>query len=132
MAGNAALGTVIAIGAISPVTEVVSFDGPSASSDTYDVSNMASTAREFVAGLIDNGELTLEINYDPGVHDAIADLVGGASQATTITFPDAAATVVTIASSFVTGFAPSGERDGILTATVTLKISGTVDWDDAV
>lgn len=130
MAGNAALGTTIKIGAVNPVTEVVSFDGPSASADTFDISNMASSARTFVVGLVDSGEVTVELNYDPGVHDAIADLVGGTVQACTITFADTEATVLTF-DAFVTGFSPSGERDGILTATVTLKVDGAVDWDDA-
>lgn len=130
MAGNAALGTTLVIGAVSPVTEVVSFDGPSATSETFDVSNMASTTRTFVAGLIDNGELTVELNYDPEPHAAIALLVGGVIQTCTITFADTPTTTVTF-TAFVTGFAPSGERDGILTATVTLKLSSTVNWDTA-
>lgn len=126
MAGSAALGTVISIA--GTVSEIVSFDGPSASSDTYDVSNMASSARTFVEGLVDNGEVTIEINYDPGVHDAIADFVGEAAKACFITMADSGTTKIDF-SAFVTGFSPSGERDGILTATITLKITGPVDWD---
>lgn len=126
MAGSAALGTAISIA--GAVTEIVSFDGPSAVSDTYDISNMASSTRTFVEGLIDNGEVTIEVNYDPVPHKVIAQFVGAAVKACTITMADGGATVIGF-NAFVTGFAPSGERDGILTATMTLKISGAVDWD---
>jgi len=131
MAGQAALGTVISIG--STIINVTGFDGPSSTADTVDVSSFSTTtSREYIQVLSDGGEMTVNVNYDADLHDVVADLVKTATaQSCTITYANTAATV-TAFSAFVTGFSPSGELDGALTATITLKVTGDVDWDDAV
>ncbi len=130
--GVAALGTVISIA--STVSNVISFDGPSETVGTVDVSNFSSTNAEFLKLLPDGGEMTVTVNYDPGVHDAISDLMPTSvilPSAVTITFPDMAATVVSF-NAWVTGFSISADIEGAAQATITLKVTGAIDWDDAV
>jgi len=55
------------------VPDVVSIGGPDASKGEIDVTDLASTAKEFKGGLADFGRMTVELNYIPGnsVHTAM-------------------------------------------------------------
>lgn len=63
-------GTSLKIGdAASPevftaIPQIVSIDGPSASNEEIDVTNLSSTAREFIAAIPDYGELNCEVEWD--------------------------------------------------------------------
>lgn len=114
--------------------QVQSFSGPGLTLDTYDVTSMDSTGawEEVVGGILRSGELTLGIVYDPA--DAtqknasgglLADLIARDSIVLTLVFPDAATTEWTF-SGLITGFEPDMPHDGALTATVTIKLTGSV------
>lgn len=63
-------GTTLKIGdAASPIVfttipQVVSIDGPTATTEEIDVTHLGSTAKEFVAALPDYGSLNLEVEWD--------------------------------------------------------------------
>lgn len=63
-------GTVLKVGdAASPIVfttipQVVSIDGPTATTDEIDVTHLGSTAKEFVGALPDYGSLNLEVEFD--------------------------------------------------------------------
>lgn len=64
-------GTKLQKGSASPtvwsdVEEVVSIQGPSSSSNLIDVSHLGSTAKEYLTGLSDSGQLQVTCNFTGG------------------------------------------------------------------
>ena len=135
--GISAFGTLLKIGdggspeSFTTVAEVSSIGGPTLSLDPIDVTSHDSTGgwRQFVGGLLDGGEVSLEINYDPvgATHDAstglIADMVARTLRNFQLVFPDTGNTTWTFAA-LITAFEPSEPIDDKLSASVTLKVSG--------
>lgn len=127
-------GVTIAVGAGSPDTpttipEVSSINGPSGSATVIDASDLSSTAREKVMGLMDEGQVTLEINYlpDNAVHELLrAARAGKLLKSFVITFTDAAPPVWFRFDAYVTGFAVTVGVDQLVKASVTLEITGAV------
>jgi predicted secreted protein len=138
MTSNAAYGTLLQQGdggtpteSFTTVAQVSNISGPGLSMDALDVTHHSSTAgwREFIGGLMDGGEVTVDIFYDPvaGTHDGSTGLIKDMEDRTVrnfqLVFPDAGTTTWSFAA-LVTGFEPSAPIDGSLTASVTLKLSG--------
>lgn len=136
MATNAAIGygAVMAYGdgaspeVFTTFAEVTSITPPAAQIDIIDVTHMASpgTAREFIAGLIDYGEASFEINLIPGTGADSAIRSQFAARTTKnyrISFPDSPATTEVFAA-FVTGYERNVPVDDRMTATITLKVTG--------
>jgi hypothetical protein len=71
MAGKTAQGTLLqresSLGSASftTIANCTGWDGPSTENPEIDVTALTSTAKEFIGGLIDYGELTLQLNFDP-------------------------------------------------------------------
>ena len=136
MAQQHAFGTTLEIdngGSYSEVAYVRSVDGPNMSLETVDSTHHGSTSgfRTYVAGLADAGEVSAEILFDPSnaTHmnstGLLSELVGRTSEGFKITWPDATTATFT---AFVTAFSPSSPYEGMLTADVTLKLTGTVTF----
>lgn len=135
--GIAAKGTVLALGdgggpeVFTQIAEVTSIAGPGLTADMLDVSSHSSPSsyREFVKGMKDAGEITLEINYAPGnaTHkNAVGGLLDQFSKDQAnweLTFSDAALTKWSFAA-IVSAFEPSAPFDDKLTASITLKLTG--------
>lgn len=132
MAKYSAYGTALLRGAVE-IAQVTSISGPGIALDTVDVTEHDGNGwEELVPTILRSGEITLEIAYDPAeaTHKnasggLLYDLVSRTSTAYTLTFPTTPAASWTF-NAFVTGFEPSAPVDGALTASVTLKITGTV------
>lgn len=114
-------------GVFTAVADVTNIDVLDVEADTIDVSSHDSTDqwREFVAGMKDGGELSMELNYDPADHGTIFGLVGDDPLGHKITLPDSGAAEVTF-DAIVTGFSAQAPYDDKLSATVTIKVSGAV------
>lgn len=137
MTNYAARGTLLKQGdgaspeVFTTIAQVVSIGGPSLSLDPIDVTNMSSEDgwKEAVGGLLDGGEISLEINYDPAhvTHNASAGLIKDMEDRTVrnfqLVFSDSDNTVWIIPA-LVTGFEPGAPVDAKLSASVTLKVSG--------
>lgn len=133
MAGIDAFGTTWALGngdgppeTFTAVADVTSIDVLDASAETLDVTAHDSPNgwREFVGGLKDGGELSMELNYDPAAHGTIFSSLGE-EQNMKITLPDSGAAEVTFAG-IVTGMSAAAPFDDKLSATVTVKVNGAV------
>jgi len=112
------------------IAEVKDISGPGLNLNTTDVTaHDGSGWREFVATILDAGEITFDINYVPtdGTHDATSGLLSVMEAQTLesfeLIFPDAGTTTWSF-SGYVTGFEPGAPVDGALTASVTIRISG--------
>lgn len=121
--------------AYTAIAEVVGFGGPGESRDTIDVTNLDSPndTKEFIRGEIDSGELSLDLNYLPGVaaqsalRTAVVAPIDGSSDPTfQIVFTHSGGTSTMTFKGIPTGFEPSGEHDGAVTASGKIKITGAV------
>lgn len=130
-------GTLLKIGdgggpeVFTTVAEVKSIGGPSFSSDTNDVTSHDSPGayREFIASLIDPGDLSFDINFVPtaATHNAstglLRDFQNRIRRNFKLVFPDTAATTWSF-QGIVTGFQLNAPTDDVLSASVTIKITG--------
>ncbi len=137
MAAISSFGTLLKIGDGAPtevfttVAEVMDISGPTQTLATAEVTpqTAANRARVFIGTLIDGGEVSFDINYEPAgaTHDQLTGLLKDMRDVTLrnfqVIFPDAATTTWSLAA-FVTTFDPTAPVDGALTASITLKISG--------
>ena len=124
---KSAFGTTLKKGATA-IAELTNIGGPSLSADTLDVTSLDSADgyREFIQGVRDGGEISIEGNFIPGNAGQVAlvtDLNDGSLDAYTITFPAAMATTWTF-NAIVTAFECSAPFDDKASFTATLKVSG--------
>lgn len=113
------------------LAQVVSLDGPSREVGTRETSILTSTTKTFAPTLLDNGEVSGKLLYDPksDSHVTLDALI--ASQLVTgepwkLTFADASATTYGFLGVF-TKFAPTGiEIEANLEADFAIKISGPI------
>jgi predicted secreted protein len=136
MAGDFGFGTLLKMGS-TPVTvaQVTSVSGPGYELETVDVTahdSSTSYYREYIAGLLDAGEVSMDLNFDPdgATHkNSAGGLLYTMEQRTLenwqIVYPDATAVAFV---AFVTSFEPDAPFDDKLSASVTLKISGKPTW----
>jgi Lambda phage tail tube protein, TTP len=111
----------------TPLAEVTNITPPSDNLDIIDATNMDSpnATREFVVGLNDPGECSLEMNFIPGsTADQKIIQIRDARVAVycKITFPNA---VVWTFLGILTGYEPAIPTDDKMTATVTFKVTGS-------
>lgn len=119
------------------VAQVRDINGPNMSRDMVEVTSRDSTgqAKEFLAGLLDNGEVTFDLVYDPDstTHSASATgglitlLAAGTQNNFRVSFADSTATTATFAG-LVQQFQPTMPLNGAQTASVTIKVSGQITW----
>ena len=112
------------------VAEVFSVTPGAATADRIDATHMQSPGRrrEYIAGLIDNGEASFEINWIPGnaTDELLRDLMdSGVSVEHRITFPNDVTVTFTAA---IIGFEKTIPVDDRMTATITVAVSGAETW----
>jgi hypothetical protein len=132
MAAKIGLGTTVAYesatpGTYTPIGETFEFEPPTLSMDTIDSTDFSHTDgyRRFIGGLIDGGEITFTLNFDP------AGTVYGALETILETravknwkFAYAGSTVNTIVSALITSLGRVVPMDDKMSMPVTLKVSG--------
>lgn len=131
------------------IGNIISFNPPSPAADEIESTNLSSTAKEFVQGLIDYGEGSFEVNFDPSsaAHQAVlTGLAAGTTREFLIGFSDATTAVPTVSASsfgspattrswvkfsgFIKGFVMQGGTNDLVKATLTVRNSGspTYTW----
>ncbi len=118
--GVAAFGTTVSPSA----GEITSISGPGISTGEIDITNHSSSDdfREFVAGLMDGGEFSIEGNLTADIVTGIyADLISRTSKSYTITFPNGLTWTFT---GFPKSFETSAPVDGKLGFSATIRVSG--------
>jgi hypothetical protein len=108
------------------VAEVFSITPPSETADAIDATHFQSPdrTREFIEGLVDPGECSFEMNFVPGsaTDVLIRSLRGLGAVMWRMTFPNS---VVWAFSGIRTGYEPAVPNDDKMTATVTIKVTGS-------
>lgn len=121
--------TAAGSGIYTRIAEVFSISPPSESTDVIDVTHMQSpdAIREFIQGLTDPGEVSLEMNFVPGALDGdvfIRAWRGSRERRISrIVFPN---DYVWDFRCFVTGFEPTMPNEDKMTATLTAKVTSVV------
>jgi len=117
-------GTTLAKGGTS-VGEIRSLTYTGMKADSIEVTTFASAdnCKEFIAGMVDGGEIKAEVNLLAATTTLITtDMLAGTVATWTVTWGGSVGSVA--ASMFVTGFEPSATPTGESKASITLKITG--------
>lgn len=137
MAAREAQGMVIARQdtSVSPnvyttIAGVQGFQGPGGQAAVIDTTTLQSTAKEKIIGLTDEGQLTLDILFDPAdaTHVGLRnDRINRTLRSFRMTFTDSPASVATF-SGYVLGQPITGSVDEVISASVVIEISGAITW----
>lgn len=120
--------------AATALSEILSGTLPDISKDTPDVSHSTSPghAREFIAGFIDYGEVTFDINYVQADYSALLTAMKlDTAAACSMTMDDPAFTSTDPTWTFnahITGLSGAVPTDDKVTCSITLKITGEVTF----
>lgn len=114
----------------SEIGQVMSISGPDGSVTEIDVTNLSSTAKEFIIGLPDEGSVSLEVSWDYADATANHDTLWAARAASTqehvqIRLSDSPRTTMDF-QCFVTTYSVSLGVDDKVGATIGLRITGAV------
>jgi predicted secreted protein len=119
--------------ALVDIAEVITVTPGAATADRIDATHMQSPGRrrEYIAGLIDTGEASFEINWVPGnATDELlrALMASGETVQHEIEFPNG----VTVSyDAAITGYEKDIPVDDRMTATITVAVSGEETWGEA-
>ena len=120
------------------VGNIISIGGPDISRDALDVSTMDSTskAREFIPGMLDSGEITIEVNYDgtaAGTGNFLSEQMTTTAQTMTLVLPAQGThgTSSWAISGFMTGLGNAVPFDDKVTQSITIKLSGLYTYTDS-
>lgn len=113
------------------LAEVTSITLPSAVVDQIDATHMQSPnrTREFIAGLIDPGECTFDMNFVPGstaddrLHELLALPVTDNRRSCRVEFVNG---VTWTFDAVLTNYEPTAPVDDKMTASVTFKVTGSL------
>lgn len=128
--------TSLSTPAFVEVAEVINVTPGEATADRIDATHMQSPnrRREYISGLIDNGEASFEINWVPGSPtDELLRRVfdSGETVEHRITFPGASPRVTCTFDASLIGYSKAIPIDDRMTATITVAVSGEETWGEA-
>lgn len=115
----------------STVGNVVGFAGFDGQASEIDVSNFASVAVEVKLGLVDNGQLSLDLhldNSDAGQNQAKTVQVSGALTNMQVVLPSGFTTPTASFAGYVKQFSLTGRVNQVVSASINIRISGAVAW----
>jgi hypothetical protein len=137
---RSSFGTLLKIGdgaspteAFTTIAEVRDISGPSIAVGTEEVTSHDSAGwREYIPTLLEGGEVTFDLNFNAaatqgftgGLYD---DMIDKTLRNFQILLPTTTAKTGAF-KAYVTGFELSAPVEGVLTASVTLMISGSITW----
>ncbi len=130
MAADPAAGTILKWNGTA-ITEIVSFTGPNPSVETVEATDLSDSSKEFVnVNVYNPGEVTIELNFDPdGTMENVmlTDFLAFTQRVFQIEWLNGtAATSAWSANAFIISFEPSGAVQDKLSASVGIKLSGTL------
>lgn len=117
-------------GTFDLVEEIFNLGGPSESLETIDTTHMTSPGarREFIASLLDSGEMTFEANFLPQAAIQAAcrsDLSNRTLRKWRVAFTDESTTTYEF-NAYVTQWEPSAQVDDKLSVSAAMKITSEV------
>ena len=110
------------------IDNISGISGPSGSASEIDVTDLDSSAREFLMGLPDEGEISLDMFWAPGtqVHDVLFNARKNRTKKNfRLELTDSPTTIYNFFG-FVTGLAQNTAVDEAITAALTIRITGAI------
>lgn len=116
---------------LTKLGEILSVTPPNPQTEQVEATHMASPnrRREYISGLIEDGEGTFTMNYVPGsVTDELIRVgqASGATKSYRIVIPDGAGTWVIDGDCIITGYTRDIPIDDRMTAELTVRFTGAV------
>ncbi|RWR31354.1 phage tail protein [Sinirhodobacter populi] len=114
----------------SEVKLVGDLDLPGQTADTVEVTHMKSPGRrkQFIAGLIDSGEISVPVNHIPGSEtDVLLREILTSGEEVLLEITLGVSTVTDTFVAILTGYARSAPVNDKMTATATFQLSGLVE-----
>lgn len=105
------------------VGEIISVSGPGATATDIDITNFASTAKEFIGGLVDWGEMTIGVIYESTLAQTLDGRVSQTSEVWTFTFSNTDTFTFT---GYIKGLGIENPMDDTVTQEITIKLTGSV------
>ena len=113
-------------GVYATVDEVIGFSGPGGSAKVIETTNLQSTRKEKRMGLPDEGQFSIDLNYDPAdAGQARLFSIRNSQTLGNFRVTYANGTIDTF-SGYVLEFTTSGGLDDVLKAKATIEITGAV------
>ena len=117
------------------VGNIISISGPNQSRDSIDISTMDSTAKfgEFIPGMLDSGEITVELNYDGtalGTANTLQTWKTNTAATVLITLYNGTATATLSCSGFITSLGHAIPFDDKVTQSLGIKLTGSPTYTD--
>lgn len=131
--------TVTAVTAGTSISKITNIGGPNMTKGSISAGSADSTNKwiDFLPGMIDAGELTIDVKYDgtsSGTADKLATLFAGTgTYAVGIYFNDHTTTTSKsnlICVAFLTALGHAIPHDGLITQSVGIKLSGQPTYSD--
>ncbi len=116
--------------AFTAIAEVISIDGPGGENGEIDVTHLGSTAKEFIADLIDYGQVTAQTNFLPGdpQHDQrYIDNLARTIRNYEVSWPTSSASSATFAA-YVQSYRPNVAAGQQGQGNLTLRVTGAVTY----
>jgi hypothetical protein len=110
------------------IGEVTDWDGPGGSATMYETTHLRSEAKEKKIGLMDEGQLTLSINWEPtdaGQQAARTARANRTEKSFKLTYTDDSTATF---DGYVMGMSSSGGVDNKVSGSITIEISGPVEY----
>jgi len=110
------------------IGEVTDWDGPGGSATMYETTHLRSEAKEKKIGLMDEGQLTLSINWEPsdtGQQAARTARANRTKKSFRLTYTDGSTATF---NGYVIGMSSSGGVDNKVSGSITIEISGPVEY----
>jgi len=131
MARDIADGATVSFGSVFTSLKLANISHSGFTRNTVDASHLGTSGgKEFLASSIyDPGELSCEVHFDPTLKATISAAMtnDGTAQALTITYPAGGTTTTAwSAYGFLTGFDVTAQKEELMTATATVKLSGSI------
>lgn len=126
MAGTFANGAVFKLNTTT-ISEITTISAPNLTAETIDVTTHSSAGsyREFIKGLRDGGEISIEGNFTTASASAtIIQLETSSTTTVTIDYPTKPSTTRFTATVLATGFTMEAPVDGVIPFTATFKVTG--------
>jgi len=111
------------------IAQVISIGGPTGSAPVIDISHLGSTGAEKLMGLLDEGQVTLEVNWIPDDAAQVAlraDRLSRTQRVAKIYLTDTSGTILTC-DAYCTGMVVNAAVNQQLKGTITLEVDGNVN-----
>lgn len=122
--GKSAYGITLVGASAGAIGEVMDVTFSGAAREAHDTSTHGTTGGDGTfepSGIKDHGEVAIELQYDKTIYATVQGLIDDDPEVWTVTYPDTSTDVFT---AFATGTGSAFPHAGLITQTLTLKLTG--------